>query len=62
MNKELSLKEKIGQKFMFGVNSSNVDIIIKLIREYKIGGVILYKKNYSNYNEMLDVIKKLKEV
>lgn len=57
----LSIEEKIAQKFMFGVNSSNVDIIIKLIREYKIGGVILYKKNYSNYNEMLDVIKKLKE-
>ena len=57
----LSIEEKIAQKFMFGVNSSNIDIIIKLIREYKIGGVILYKKNYSNYNEMLDVIKKLKE-
>ena len=57
----LSLEEKITQKLMFGVNSSNIDIIIKLIRDYKIGGVILYKKNYSNYNDMLSVIKRLKE-
>lgn len=57
----LSLKEKIGQKFMFGVNSHNMDSIIKLIEEYHIGGVILYKKNYSNYDEMLSVIKRLKE-
>ncbi len=58
---KLSLDEKIGQKFMFGVTSSNIDVIIKLIKEYHIGGVILYKKNYSNYDEMLEVIKKLKK-
>jgi len=57
----LSIQEKIAQKLMFGVNSSNINIIIELIKKYKIGGVILYKKNYSNYLEMLDVIKKLKE-
>ena len=57
----LSLKEKIGQKFMFGVNSDNIDIIINLIRKYHIGGVILYKKNYDNYDEMLSVIKRLKK-
>lgn len=56
----LSLKEKIGQKFMFGVNSHNIDVIIRLISEYYIGGVILYKKNYNNYEEMLSVIKRLK--
>ena len=58
---KLSLKEKIGQKFMFGVNSSNIDIIVDLIKEHCIGGVILYKKNYSNYDEMLLVIKRLKD-
>jgi len=56
----LSLKEKVGQKFMFGVNSNNVNIIIDLIKNYHIGGVILYKKNYHNYDEMLSFIKKLK--
>lgn len=58
---KLSIEEKIAQKMMFGVNSSNIDVIVSLIKKYKIGGVILYKKNYSDYNEMLVVIKKLKE-
>ena len=57
---KLSLKEKIGQKFMFGINTSNIDAIVDLIEKYCIGGVILYKKNYSNYDEMLSVIKRLK--
>ena len=59
--KKLSLEEKIGQKFMFGINSHNIDIIVDLIKRYSIGGVILYKKNYNNYDEMLSVIKRLKE-
>lgn len=58
--KKLSLQEKIGQKFIFGINSDNIDIIINLIKKRFIGGVILYKKNYNNSGEMLDVIKKLK--
>jgi len=57
---KLSLSEKIGQKFILGVNSHNVDIIVNLIKKYNIGGVILYKKNYNNYEEMISVIKKIK--
>ena len=57
----LSIQEKVGQKFMFGINSHNIDIIIDLIKKYHIGGVILYKKNYDNYDEMLSVIKRLKD-
>lgn len=56
----LSFEEKIGQRFIFGVNSDNTDCIIKLIKEYNICGVILYKRNYSSYDEMIKVIKKLK--
>lgn len=59
--KKLSLKEKVGQKFMFGVNSNNIDVIIDLIKNYYIGGVILYKRNYNSYDEMLKVIKRLKD-
>lgn len=58
---DLSLREKVGQKFIFGVYSNNIDIIISLIRDYAIGGVILYKKNYRSYDEMINVIKRLKE-
>lgn len=56
----MSIREKIGQKFMIGINSHNVDVIIDLIKKYSIGGVILYKQNYNNYDEMLSVIKRLK--
>ena len=57
---ELSLKEKIGQKLLVGINNNNVDVLIDLIKNNYIGGVLLYKKNYNNYNEMLDVVKRLK--
>ena len=57
----LTIEEKIGQMLMFGTNSSNIEPICNLIKNYKIGGVILYKKNYSSYTEMLEVIKKLKD-
>ena len=57
----LSLDEKIGQRFIMGVNSQNINEIIKLIKKAYLGGVVLYKKNYHNYADMLSVIKKLKE-
>lgn len=56
----LSLEEKIGQMFMFGVNTNDVECLCKLVRDYKIGGVILYKNNYSSYEELINVVKKLK--
>lgn len=61
MLENLTIEEKIGQMLMFGTNSSNIEPICNLINNYKIGGVILYKKNYSSYKEMLEVIKKLKD-
>lgn len=57
---KLSIREKVGQRFIFGINDNNIDVIIDLIKNYSIGGVILYKKNYNNYDEMLDVINRLK--
>ena len=62
MNKrELFINEKIGQRFIFGINDSNIESIIKLIKNYSIGGVVLYKKNYNSYKEMIDVINRLKD-
>ena len=57
----LSLKEKIGQKFLLGVNSSNIEDIIYLIKNNYIGGVVLYKNNYDSYDEMVDVVRKIRE-
>ena len=60
---ELSLEEKIGQLFIVGINGKNIDDNIKtLITKYKIGGVILYKKNYSSYGEMIKIVNELKEI
>lgn len=56
----LSLEEKIGQMCMVGINSNNIDCLYHLIENNKIGGVILYKKNYSSYDELIRIIKKLK--
>ena len=56
----LTIEERIGQRFIFGTNSENIDCIIELIKKCYIGGVILYKKNYTDYNDMLSVIKKIK--
>ena len=61
MLEKLTLEEKIGQMFMFGINSFNTEGILELIKNNQIGGVILYKKNYSSYSEMLTLINKLKD-
>ena len=58
--KSLSPLEKLGQRFIFGTNTENVEIIETLIRDYHIGGVILYKRNYKTYDDMLEVIKRFK--
>ena len=61
--KELSLKEKIGQMVMIGMDTNYItDRIKNMIINYKIGGVILYRKNFSTYSEMLKLIRELKEL
>ena len=61
--KELSLKEKIGQMVMIGMDTNYItDRIKNMIINYKIGGVILYRKNFSTYSDMLNLIRELKEL
>ena len=46
---ELSKEEKVGQMFMIGLDMPNaIDVVEDLILRYKIGGILLYKKNYKN--------------
>ena len=60
---ELSIKEKIGQMVMIGLDTNYITSRIKnMIQNYKIGGVILYRKNFSTYQDMLKLIKELKEL
>ena len=60
--KELSLEEKIAQMFIIELQEKEItDKTIEMIKKYKIGGILLFKKNYDNYEEMISLINKLKE-
>ncbi len=61
--KDLSIQEKIGQMIIIGMEKNYITPHIKtMITKYKIGGVILYKKNFHTYQEMIQLIEKLKEL
>lgn len=63
MLEELTLTEKIGQMMIVGLDGNTIDDRIKkLILNYKIGGFILYKKNFSSYDDMLKLIRCLKQI
>lgn len=60
---QLSIQEKIGQMIMIGMDTNYItERITMLITKYKIGGIILYRKNFHTYEEMLNLIKQLKEL
>lgn len=61
--KELSIQEKIGQMIIIGMDTNYITDRIKImITKYKIGGIILYRKNFHTYQEMLDLIRQLKDL
>ena len=60
---ELTIKEKIGQMIIIGLETNHItERIKKMITEYKIGGIILYRKNFSTYKEMVKLINDLKQL
>lgn len=60
--KELSLEEKIGQMLIMGLEDKEQKEIDSIIKKLKIGGIIIYKKNYNNYEQMLGLINNIKEM
>ena len=61
--KDLTIKEKIGQMMMVGIDNTYItERTKKLILDHKIGGVILYRKNFNTYQDMIKLIKDLKEL
>ena len=60
--KELSLEEKIGQMIIIGLNTeTSIKNLEEIIEKYKVGGVLLYKRNYhQNYEEMIEIVNKIK--
>ena len=60
---ELSLEEKIGQMIIVGMNSTYItERTRNLILNHKIGGIILYRKNFKTYEDLLNLIKELKSI
>ena len=59
---ELSIEEKVAQLFMVGIHDKDIDGIIDLIKNEKIGGVVLYGNNFDNYKEMVNLVNRLKKV
>lgn len=59
----MEIEQKIGQMLIIALEEKQItEKTIKIIQKYNIGGIILYRKNYDNYQEMLDLINKLKEI
>lgn len=58
----MSLQEKIGQLIIVGVDEYEVnDNALRLIREYYVGGFVLFKKNIRDADQMLALVNSLKE-
>ena len=50
----MTMEEKIGQLFILGFNGTELsDATIKLIKQTKIGGVILFSRNYKDLNQLI---------
>ena len=62
LNKK-TFEEKFGQMLLLGLDVYEInDEIIKLIEKYKIGGVVLYRKNYTSIESMIDIVNRLKKI
>ena len=60
---ELSKEEKIGQMIIVGMDTNYITERIRiLIQKYKIGGIILYRKNFSTYDNLIKLINELKKL
>ena len=60
---ELTLKERIGQMFMVGMPGTEIDDITReLITKYKVGGIILYRKNILSLEHFVHLLNSLREL
>ncbi|MEG0773437.1 beta-N-acetylhexosaminidase [Clostridium sp.] len=59
---KMTLGEKIGQMFVVGVDGYNLNDSTKsLIENYKVGGVILFRNNIQDSNQLLQLLNSVKE-
>lgn len=60
---KLTIEQKIGQMLIIALEEKKItEKTINIIQKYNIGGIILYRKNYNNYEEMLRLINKLRKI
>ena len=60
---DLSLREKVGQMFIIRIKGKEIENKeLEIIKNYNIGGIILYRKNYDTYKEMLEIINKITKI
>ena len=54
------LKRKIGQMMMVGISSTSLTVTEReLLRRLNVGGVILFKRNYRNLEQLVDLVNDL---
>lgn len=59
----LSIREKIGQLLMVGFQEKEIsEDIINLIRDYKIGNIILFERNFDNPEQLFKLTQDLQKV
>lgn len=59
---DLTLEEKIGQLIVFGFNEKKFSKnILELIRDYKLGNIILFARNISSPKKLFTLNKKIQE-
>ena len=60
---ELSLREKVGQMFIIRIKGKEIGPEeIDIIKNYNIGGIILYRKNYDTYEELLNIVNEITKI
>ena len=58
-----NIEEKLGQMIIVRMYGKTVsDELIDIIRNYKVGGIILYSYNYNSADELINLINTLKEI
>lgn len=59
---QLSLEEKIGQMLFAGISKTGLtETDKKLIDQYKVGGIIFFKENLQSSNQILHLLKEIKQ-
>ena len=59
----MTLDEKIGQMITVGIDGYTInDKTKELIQDKKVGGVILFKNNVSDSNQLLELINNIKDI